>query len=350
MAVSRVELQGLGALQEAYRQLAEKLRGEGLTAASRKRPLPAWPRTVGVVTSREAAALRDVLRTILRRDPFAHVVVSFTPVQGDGSAPEIAEALARIDALGVCQVILLVRGGGSVEDLWAFNREPVARAICACRVPVVTGVGHETDTTIADLVADRSCSTPTAAAEVVMPVRSEMRAAWLQREARLHRAMDTIVQALGRRLSRIEARITDPQPMIHRRAQRIDELSLRAERNLRDRLASSRRDIADLSARLESTSPRMRVRGQSARLDLLHARLDRAIERRIERTRQRFARTAARLGDLSPLAILSRGYAVVHDGAGHVVRSASEVSPGDRLAVRLGEGTIRVLVQTDQDR
>ena len=344
LSVGAVELQGLGALQAAYRQLADKLRGEGLTADDRKRPLPLWPRCVGVVTSRQAAALRDVLRTILRRDPFAHVVLSPCAVQGTTAAQEIAEAVDRLDALRRCDVVLVVRGGGSVEDLWAFNEEPVARAIVACSSIVVTGVGHETDTTIADLVADRAASTPTAAAELAVPVRSELRQRWSAEEGRLHRAMSARIERLSRRLLESQSRLQDPRSAIRRRAQRIDDLALRAERRIGSRLVAETKRLRELTDRLEARSPHARVARMSARLDLLLSRSDAAVRRHVDRAARRHALLAGRLEGLSPVSILARGYAVVRDEAGRVVRSASDVAIQDELVVRLGAGRLKVSV------
>lgn len=347
MSVVRLEVQGLGALQDAYRQLAAKLAAEGLTAPEAKRPLPLWPRRIGVVTSRQAAALRDVVRTILRRDPAATITISPTAVQGRGAAAEIARAISRLDRHGTSDVILVVRGGGSVEDLWAFNEEPVARAIAAASIPVVTGVGHETDTTIADLVADRAASTPTAAAELAVPVRAQVEAQWLALDRRLHRALHARIQALQTRLLRLAGRIRDPKALIHDRGQRLDELTSRAERAVRARHQHQRRRVEALTRRLERQSPARRLERMRARLELLGQRSTSGLARHLERARQRHCGLVERLELLSPVAVLSRGYAVVTNTAGAAVRRPADVAAGDRLDVRLADGQIRVVVTSD---
>jgi len=348
MSVNTLEVQGLGALQEAYRQLAEKLSQEGLTAPENKRALPVWPRRIGVVTSRQAAALRDVVRTILRRDPYATITISPTAVQGAQASSEIAAAIGLLDRHGTSDVILVVRGGGSVEDLWGFNEEPVARAIAACAIPVITGVGHETDTTIADLVADHAASTPTAAAELAVPVRRQIEARWCQLEARMHRALSARVQALTARLLRLSGRLRDPKALLHRRAQHIDELSLAAERAIGERMSVARRHLEDLRRRTERQSPARRLERMRSRLDLVDQRQHAALARRMERARTEHRRLTERLELLSPVAVLARGYAVVTDETRAAVRRAQDVASGDRLQVRLSEGHLNVVV-TDVD-
>lgn len=394
LSVMGVALEGLGALAEAYRQLAATLKQQGLTAPEGKRPLPMLPRCVGVVTSPQAAALRDVIRTVLRRDPRAHVIISPTPVQGRQACADIAAAIRRLDQLQKCDVILVVRGGGSVEDLWAFNEEAVARSIVDATTPIVTGVGHETDTTIADLVADRAASTPTAAAELAVPVRAEVAHRLWTTQQRLHRALSAQVQRRGRALIELTSRIPDPQSILHKRAQRIDELSLRAERRLIDRLNRERQALTALTRRLDSVAPlarlhrqraavdalshraeqgltrsmnRRRVRFESttrrldraaphariadavARIGLLASRRDAAIGRAVERASRRFAEGTARLEALSPVAILSRGYAVVRDDQDRVVRSSADVQIDDRVRIRLGRGTLHARVESLDD-
>jgi exodeoxyribonuclease VII large subunit len=253
LEVLEVEPQGLGALQREFTERLEKLRAEGLTA--RKRPIPPFARIVGVVTSPGGAALRDVLRTILRRDPRAHVIISPAQVQGRSSAASIAAALDRIDALGRAELIIVARGGGSLEDLWAFNEESVARAIARCSVPVISGVGHETDTTIADHVADLRASTPTAAAEHAVPLRADIEARWRELSKRLTKMLRTRIDHHGRRLLSLEKRLADPTATIRRRAQYLDDLINRTERAMRRKLAESDRRLAIACGQLESMSP-----------------------------------------------------------------------------------------------
>lgn len=344
LMVQHVEPQGLGARQLELQERIEKLRKEGLTADARKRRLPVLPRCVGVVTSKSGAALRDVMRTILRRDPFAHVILAHAAVQGDGAASEIAEALRRLDALGRCEVIILCRGGGSTEDLWCFNEEPVARAIVSSRAPIVTGIGHETDTTVADLVADLRASTPTAAAEHAVPVRSEIRQRWLALESALHRALLAHTEGHGRRLLELSSRLEHPQLMLERRAQRIDELETRAERASKRHLARKVERLSRLERRLARLDPKAKLGKTRHRMELLFARVERALSRSLAHRRHRLGLAAGRLESLSPLGILSRGYALASREDGTLVKDASDVAIGEKLAVRLGRGTLDVEV------
>jgi exodeoxyribonuclease VII large subunit len=345
--VQAVEPKGLGARQLEFQQRVEKLRKEGLTADARKRKIPAFPRCIGVVTSREGAALRDVLRTILRRDPFAHVVFSFAQVQGPGAAGDVVRALRVLDESKKCEVILLCRGGGSIEDLWCFNEEIVARTIAISTVPIITGIGHETDTTIADLVADLRVSTPTAAAEHVTAVRSELRLAVSQRQARLSRALSLSVQTFGGRLARLAARLRDPRAMIERRAQRLDELSNRTERSLRQLVAKKSAALVRVERKLARVDPAAKLRQTAHRFNVLEARLKAAIARKLERDRHRFEVCLRDIEARSPLAILSRGYALIFDEKGRLVKRADAVHTGDRLSVRLAKGGLRVRVEED---
>lgn len=349
MTVLELQRQGDGAAEEAYRSLAEKLRKEGLTAADRKRPIPKLPRAVGIVTSKSGAALRDVLRASLRRDPFTPILLSTCTVQGEEAPFEIAEALRRLDRTRACDVILLVRGGGSREDLWAFNSESLARAIAASKTPVVTGIGHETDTTIADLVADHACSTPTAAAEHVVPLRSELRRLHSHLQNRLHRAMRTKMHASSGSLLRLQNRLAeqDPQALLHRRAQHLDELTMRAERCLRIALAKCEQRNSRLQRRLARCEPRAKIAAYSARIQLMRARLKHAFSRKIEAQRQELAVLLSRLESLSPVAVLARGYAFAKKDSGQLVRSPSEVTPGERLTIRVAHGEIMARVEEE---
>jgi exodeoxyribonuclease VII large subunit len=350
MTVQTVDRQGDGALEEAYRLLAEKLRREGLTAPERKRPLPLLPRTVGIVTSKNGAALRDVLKTALRRDPKAHLILAAASVQGSDASHDIVRALQKLDACGACDVILLVRGGGSREDLWAFNNEGVARAIVSCKVPVVTGIGHETDTSIADLVADVACSTPTAAAERAIPVRADIERAFRAMTGRLDHALRANIHASGARLHRLERALGahDPKAEIRRRGQILDELTTRAERSLRVTLSKETSRHTRLVRRLARVEPRSRIIAAKSRLALFEAKLDHEMTREISRSKQRFELLCSRLESLSPVAVLARGYAIVRTESGALVRRASEVTVDDRLRIRVAEGEIRARVEDEK--
>jgi exodeoxyribonuclease VII large subunit len=346
LSVLQIEPKGLGARQLEYRERVEKLRAEGLCADARKRPIPKHPKTIGLVTSKGSAAIKDVLRAILRRDPFAHVIIANTPVQGDEASHSIVRALKAIDNLGRCDVILLVRGGGSIEDLWCFNEENVARAIAGTRAPVVTGIGHETDTTIADLVADLRASTPTAAAEHAVPVRSEVRVRFHQVESALHRSMVHRLESLSKRMLKLSSRLyaRDPAASIKRRAQRFDELTSRSERSIRAQMQRKRDLLLRLERRLQRHDPREHVRSTAHRLKMLEARAKTAIAKSAAEDRHALSVVVHRLESLSPLKVLSRGYALVRAKEGRVVKRASDVDVGERLSIRLAEGEVEASV------
>jgi exodeoxyribonuclease VII large subunit len=302
MNVIDVEPRGAGALSLEFQQRLDELRAEGLTDPRRKRRLPPFPRTVGIVTSPGGAALRDLLQTILRRDPTTHVILSPAQVQGRSSSRSIVDALERLDALALADVVIVARGGGSLEDLWAFNESNVARAIARVSVPVVTGIGHETDTTIADLVADLRAATPTAAAELAIPERRQVEGRLAELSRRLDRGLAARTDRLGRRLLALEGRLAERAP---------ERTLLRA----------------------------------SHRMKAGEARAEQALANRITRGRSRLAVLAGRLEAMSPLAVLARGYALVETDAGDIVRRAADVDVGTRLAIRLAEGKIGVRVE-----
>ncbi len=301
--VDRVQPAGRGSLYQEFERLKVQLQAEGLFAEERKRPLPTFPACIGVVTSPTAAALRDVLNVLSRRYPLVRVVLSPTMVQGDAAPPQIIAALERLNAREDVNVILVVRGGGSLEDLWAFNDERVARAIAASRLPVVSGVGHETDFTLADFAADHRAPTPSAAAEVVTPEIAELRAVVSQQGARLGRAM----------------------------GQRLDQQ--------RDRLLGFDRALRHLA-------PGARIASSRQRVDDLVSRLDAAAGYRLREAEQRVGALCARLASLSPDAVIKRGYAIVRERqAGQVVTSIAQVDSGLPLSIQVRDGTIAARVE-----
>lgn len=342
MIVNVLEPVGWGAQQLAFEQLRRRLAAEGLLADERKRPLPLLPRCVGVVTSPDGAAWRDMQRVWERREVALDLVLSPTRVQGQGAAASIARAIERLDRHPDIELIIVARGGGSREDLWAFNEEAVARAIAACRRPVVSGVGHEIDVTIADLVADVRAATPTAAAEVVAPARSDL----LDRIGALRRRCDS---ALGARLQRAERRLhahtlmralTQPSRNLEAYAQRLDTAWQRLELAVRASHAAASRRLEQSATSLSRHTPNARAARARGRMTAARARLEAAMGQRLHGRREALARAAGRTEAMSPLAVLGRGYAVCQDQAGGVVRDADQVSPGDRLRVRVAHGEI----------
>jgi exodeoxyribonuclease VII large subunit len=333
---------GIGALFAAFARLREKLEGEGLFAPERKLPLPRFPRRVGVVTSLQAAALRDILAALARRAPSLPVVIYPTLVQGDGAAASIAEAIAAAARRAECDVLIVARGGGSIEDLWAFNEEVVARAIDASPIPVITGIGHETDTTIADLVADCRAATPTAAAELASAGYVEAQgdllrlAAAMRSEARRH------LQERMQRVDLLARRLRHPGERLARLRAETAHLATRLDAGLRRRLGASAADLQRLAARLILRRPDLR----HARRDLgeLHARLRAAASSMLLETGHRLDGLAASLAHLSPQAVLRRGYSLVRKADGSIVRSSAQLAEGDPLHLSFGEGAAEASV------
>ena len=341
--VEQMEPAGAGALARAFEALKKRLDAEGLFAAERKRPLPRMPRRIGVITSPSGAAVRDVLQVLGRRFPAVPVIVYPVPVQGERAAPAIARMIARAGRRNECDVLLLVRGGGSLEDLWPFNEETVARAIVDCPLPIVSGVGHEVDVTIADFAADERAPTPSAAAERVVPDATEL----LQAVARLRRRLDATGRALLRRratrLAETEARLRrqHPERRLQQLQQRRDELATRLHRAGRRLVDERKTRLARLRARLHRASPRARIDRRGERLATVERRLRGAVRHDLDRRDQRVAALARALEAVSPLATLGRGYALVRraeDGTA-IVRAAQTV-PGDALDVRLADGRL----------
>ena len=339
----RLEPHGLGALQLAYEQLKERLGAEGLFSAERKRPLPVLPRTIGVVTSLDGAALHDILTVLRARHPGARVVIRPARVQGEGAAQDIARALRAIARVRGMDVVIVGRGGGSIEDLWAFNEELVARAIVACPVPVVAAIGHETDVTIADFAADVRAPTPSAAAALVASRHEDVC-------ARLDRTRDRLRSALDSRILRFRGGVQrlDGSPAfagwpgrVALRSRHVAELAHALQRAVRTRVERSSRALDGLRARLEARD--LRRRSGIARGQIIGqlGRLQAAIVRQQHRHGARLGALAGRLDTLSPLAVLGRGYAVCWDAArDRIVRDAAELSAGDRVRVVLARGEI----------
>jgi exodeoxyribonuclease VII large subunit len=347
LVCEHLEPQGYGPLQLAFEQLKKKLAAEGLFDEARKRPLPALPRRIGIVTSIDGAALRDIVRVLRRRYPNAHLVIAPTRVQGDGAAGDIARALRLVSRVEDVDVIIVGRGGGSLEDLWAFNEEAVARAIAASPVPVISAVGHETDFTIADFAADLRAPTPSAAAELVVRKKDEF-------QAHIDRLEQRLGGAVRGRLRRMEARLNGllARPgyaglpgRLAWRARHVSELSATLSALAREGLERRRRRVEELRRGLGQFDPRHRLGRVRATLITGRGRLDAMMVRHLHRLQSRFRATAARLDGLSPLAVLGRGYAVCWDGdRRRVVRDAGSVSPGDPIRVTLERGEIRARV------
>jgi exodeoxyribonuclease VII large subunit len=340
--VEHVEPVGLGALQLAFDQLKKRLDAEGLFDPARKKPLPVLPQCVGLVTSPSGAAVRDIVRILQRRFPNLHVVLYPVRVQGDGAAGEIVQAIRYFDRKQLADVLILARGGGSLEDLWAFNEEAVARAIVACAIPIITGVGHETDFTIADFAADIRASTPSAAAEMVVRTRQEF-------DAHLGDCREKIAQLLRYRLLQSSHRLRDLN--LHRAARRLED-ALRRKRQhtddlvallaaaLRGQLQSFERRFETSLARLAAVDFRARLRAAAVRLEQRAAALEVRIGRALAAKGQLLDKFVVQLEERSPLRLLERGYAICYGSAGNVVQAADQVAIGEEIRVQLAHGRL----------
>ena len=332
---------GAGALFEAFLKLKEKLSREGLFDAQRKRALPALPRAIGVITSTGAAALRDVLTTLRRRAPMIEVIVYPTPVQGEGAALRIAAALATANRRAETQVLIVCRGGGSIDDLWAFNEEVVARAVADSAIPVIAGVGHETDFTITDFAADLRAPTPTAAAELAAPSRQVMLGELLQHARALSHAIERAIAARRQRLDWAVRELVTPGQRLAAQRRRLADLGARLAlaARLTNRAARSYLDLAALRLRgPASGAQRVRLDGLARR----HARGGRA---QLQAAAQRLAAAQTALVHLDPMKVLARGYAVVRTPDGRAVRDSAALAAGDGLELTLARGGALVRVE-----
>jgi exodeoxyribonuclease VII large subunit len=346
VVVDHLEEAGEGALRRRFEELKQKLLAEGLFEAGRKRPLPTLPRRIGVVTSPTGAALRDILHILRRRFAAVPVLVYPVAVQGDSAPREIVRALQLADARRDCDVLILARGGGSLEDLMAFNDESVARAIHSCSIPLISGVGHETDLTIADFVADERAPTPSGAAERCVPDSAEylrtLRALERNLEQAVRRMLGTLQQAL-RQWERSLQQLS-PRARLQQHAQRLDELEQRLQRAVGARLERARLRLGKADALLGRSSPARRLAQLRQRLDLAQRRLPAAMQRRLQGSRDRLERSMRTLHAVSPLATLDRGYAIVTDMDAHVVSDAAALAPGAQIDARVARGAVRATV------
>ena len=346
LIVELIEPLGQGALQLAFEQLKKRLEAEGLFALGRKRALPKLPRRIGIVTSPTGAVIRDFLHVIERRFPGLHVRLWPALVQGVGSAEQVVEGIRHFSEGGWAEVVVVARGGGSLEDLWTFNEEMVARAIFECAVPVISAIGHETDFTIADFVADLRAPTPSAAAEIVTGTREAMLDQIDNAQWRMTQALRFVILEAERRWSAVgvegvEASIARK---INRLQQRVDDADFALRGLGRERVGAAREQWTELDLRLRRLDLRLRMAEGRRRWERAGSRAAELMERRLGVAERRLEVGAAKLAQLSPLAILERGYAVVMREDGRVVRAAEEAQAGEALRVRLGRGELGVRV------
>lgn len=383
LIVDHMEPAGAGDLQRQFELLKEKLQAEGLFDPALKKPLPAWPQRLGVVTSPTGAAVHDILHVLRRRFPALPVIVLPVAVQGNEAAGQIAAAIETANRHALCDVLIVGRGGGSLEDLWAFNEEVVARAIYASEIPVVSAVGHEVDFTIADFVADMRAPTPSAAAELISPdgqallqqikqheqqlsrcMTAHLR--WQRQqvehlrarlphpkqklqaqaqtldhlEVRLHRAMTTTLRSARQRMEHLRARLPHPKQQLQGQAQKLDHLEMRLHQAMKAAVRNAQQQFERLAHQLQRCNPQAQVTKHAHQLQVLRLRLEAAQRKQLERQQQRVQRVAGLLNSVSPLNTLSRGYAILLTAEGQAVRDAAEVAAGQTLTAKLHKGEL----------
>ncbi len=366
LIISDIEPAGFGALAKAFSELKIKLDNAGFTASERKRAIPTWARGIGVITSATGAAIRDILITLNRRAPFIPVTVYPTLVQGEAAPQQIIKALQQANANLDIDVIILARGGGSLEDLMAFNDEDVAMTVVNSRLPVVTGVGHETDFTIVDFVSDYRAATPTAAAAIVSPDKVVLSANLKKYRQRLLMAANSQIQQRQQTLLALTRRLSVQHPIrpLQQQSQRLDELAQRLQHAFVERFKQQQQRLAHYRQQLEAKSPLQSLRHKRGQLDGVKQRLQQSMQQRLSAEKQRIDNAQrgvnaftirfkmhqqqvkglnARLTLLSPLGVLARGYALTFAENGQIVRSVTQVQQGDNLTVRLADGEITVI-------
>nr|WP_010133002.1 exodeoxyribonuclease VII large subunit [Microbulbifer agarilyticus] len=345
LIIEHLEEAGFGALMRQLEELKAKLQAEGLFELTRQKPLPYLPTTIGIITSPTGAAVRDMIQVLGRRYPAANVELIPVAVQGQGAAQQIANAIALAGRLQRHDLLIVGRGGGSLEDLWAFNEEIVARALAACPIPTISAVGHETDNTIADLVADVRAPTPSAAAEIASANAAALREEIDGARAQLVRAMALQLRHLRQHVQLVSNRIRHPREQLQNRAQRLDHLEMRLHTAVHNRAQTNAQRLTQLEKALTRVHPRHRLEQAQLQLAQHKLQLNKSIKVLLQHKREQSAHSAQLLHSVSPLAVLERGYAIVQDEQQRVIRRASDTRSGQRIQAKLAEGNISAIVE-----
>ncbi|UVI32297.1 exodeoxyribonuclease VII large subunit [Paenibacillus spongiae] len=341
--VTQMQPDGIGSLYMAFEQLKRKLDSEGLFAEGRKRPIPRFPKAIGVITSPTGAAVRDIIITLQRRHPSVPVLLFPVLVQGKGAAPAIVKAIENMNRMAEVDVLIVGRGGGSLEELWAFNEEAVARSIVASAIPVISAVGHETDFTIADFVADLRAATPTAAAELAVPNIEELKGRLSQLRTRLYQSLRTSVTRRKERLHRVSRSpiFMNPRKYMLQQAERLDRLKDRLEQRTVRQAERSRDKLLRLQGALAAAHPGEKAAFAAKQLQGATGRLESAMGGLMKEHRMRVASAIRQLDALSPLKVMSRGYSLVYDEKeNRLIKSIEDVQPGDLVTVKLTDGQL----------
>lgn len=344
--VKEMEPEGIGALYLAFEQLKEKLSKEGLFNKDRKKPLPLYPKTVGVVTSPTGAAIRDILTTIKRRYPIAKIIIYPALVQGNAAAASIVSAIETANSRKEADLLIVGRGGGSIEELWAFNEEEVARAIFASEIPVISAVGHETDTTIADFVADLRAPTPTGAAELAVPNIDDLIERILNRKIRLIRAIKERTNVESKRLDRLTKSYAFryPQKLFEQKTEHLDRTVEQANRLLKQKITDTNQKMKYLEQRLKSNHPQGQFDAANNKLGQQVKRMSRSFEAIFKLKEKEFLNQVSTLNVLSPLKVMERGYSIAYDSEDHIIKSINNVKVGDSIKVTLTDGTLKAKI------
>lgn len=342
-----IEPAGAGLLKQQFEQLKAKLAAEGLFAPERKRPLPANPRRVGVITSPTGAAVRDIITVLARRAPGIELIIYPCQVQGETAAAQLRNMLSSAIRRNEVDVLIIGRGGGSIEDLWCFNDEALARAVAECPIPIVSAVGHEIDFALTDFVADVRAATPSAAAELVSPDQSQYLTALTQLQQRLSRAVRRQLAQQQPRLMQLQQRLQQlhPQRRLEQQQQRLDELQLRLQRRMQQHLQTARRQHSYLQQSLQHLSPAKAIKQQQLQLQQLAKRLQQAQLQQLKQHKFNLIQLSKQLHTVSPLATLARGYSIAFDAQQQVVTRNSQLAPGDKVMVKLAEGAFEAEVK-----
>ena len=341
-----IEPAGDGLLKQQFEQLKAKLAAEGLFAAERKKPLPAQPKCVGVITSPTGAAVRDIISVLKRRAPAVEIIIYPCQVQGETAAVQLRTMLSTAIRRNEVDVLIIGRGGGSLEDLWCFNDETLARAIAACPIPTVSAVGHEIDFALTDFVADMRAPTPSAAAELVSPDQSQHVIRLQQLTARLARAQRLYLQRLAPKLSQLQQRLQQlhPKRRLEQQQQRLDELQLRLQRVMQQQLQQAKRQHSYLQQSLQHLSPAKTIKQQQGLLQQLARRLEHAQQQQLKQGKQLLARLSSQLNTVSPLATLARGYSISFNAQQQALTSTAQLKVGESVSTQLAEGRFCAVV------
>ncbi|GIP15252.1 exodeoxyribonuclease 7 large subunit [Paenibacillus montaniterrae] len=343
---------GLGSLYLAYEQLKAKLEEEGLFAASRKRTLPLFPVTVGVVTSPTGAAVRDIITTIKRRMPSAHILLAPVQVQGELAAPSIVKAITAMNEHCGCDVLIVGRGGGSLEELWAFNEEAVVRAIASSAIPVISAVGHETDFTLSDFAADVRAATPTAAAELAVPHIQELSGIVFRQQEKLTHALRRYIDGRAERLRRVQHNPIFAQPKRYflQQAERVDYLQLALRNSLQAKLQQNQRKLSQVESKLARLHPEQRIKLLDNRLQHLQQKLNEQMLSGLKHKKMQTGALIKQLDALSPLKVMARGYSLTYTGDGQLLKKVDQAEIGDTVEVKVSDGSLVCKVEEIKDQ